>query len=317
MTQSETASSFVLEVPVALICFNRPAQTARAMEALRKARPKKLYVIADAARTHVATDEARCAEVRAIATRIDWPCELVTDFAQTNMGCRDRIISGLSKAFEESERLIIIEDDCVPHPDFFRFAQEMLERYAENGRVFSVSGDNFQARTPSTHTSYYFSRIFHCWGWASWRDRWQSIDFSMSQWPRLRDNGWLISTLGTPVAAEHYRHAFDETFHKKNNSWAYRASFASLAGNFVNILPSVNMVTNIGAGEDATHTKDNTGFEGRTAHGLDFPLTHPASMAIDEAADRHTFNSMGGTWRHRMKLNLLHALHTLLRRQGR
>jgi hypothetical protein len=317
MSKSGTTSSFILDVPVALICFNRPAQTARAMEALRKARPPKLYVIADAARQNIATDQARCAEVRAIVTQIDWPCDLVTDFASINMGCRDRIISGLNRAFQENERLIVIEDDCVPHPDFFRFAQEMLEHYAENSRVFAISGDNFQPHTPSTRTSYYFSRIFHCWGWASWRDRWQAIDFSMSQWPRLRDSDWLIKTLGTPVAAEHYRQAFDETFQKKNNSWAYRASFASLVGDLVNILPSVNMVTNIGVDEDATHTRDNTGFEGRAAYGLDFPLTHPISMEVNEAADRDTFNRMGGAWRRRVKMNFRHALHTLLRKQDR
>ena len=313
MSKSGAISGFALDVPVALICFNRPAQTAQVMDALRRVHPPKLYVIADAPRAHVATDEARCAEVQAIATRTDWPCEIVTDFAQANMGCRDRVISGLNKAFQESERLIVIEDDCVAHKDFFRFSQEMLERYAGDRRVFAISGDNFQARSPSTDMSYYFSRIFHCWGWASWRDRWQAIDFSMSQWPRLRDSDWLIKTLGTPVAAEHYRDAFEQTFQKKNSSWAYRASFASIAGGSVNILPSVNMVTNIGAGEDATHTKGDTGFEGRAAHGLDFPLSHPASMEIDEKADRYTFNRMGGSWRHRVKLNLRHSFQSLFR----
>ena len=225
------------------------------------------------------------------------------------MGCRDRVISGLTAAFAREERVIILEDDCIAHPDFFRFCQDLLERYSDDPRVFAISGDNFQASSPSTSASYYFSRLFHCWGWATWRDRWQAIDFSMSQWPQLRDTGWLAQAIGV-VGAEQYRFAFDQTYERRNSSWAYRASFASLMGGHVNILPSVNLVSNIGVGGTATHTMSPTEFEGRPIHAMSFPLRHPARVAIDEAADRYYFNRMSGTWRRRIKLWLNHLLRS-------
>jgi hypothetical protein len=305
-------SDFRLTTAVALICFNRPAETSRAMEILRRVQPPRLYVIADAPRAHVEGEAERCAQVRAIASAASWPCEVIKDFADRNLGCRDRVISGLNHAFERDESLIVLEDDCLAHEDFFRFCQEMLARYRKDGKIFAISGDNFQPDYFSIPDSYYFSRIFHCWGWATWRDRWQAVDFSMAAWPKLREGDWLAKALGSQAAASYYRNAFDQTYHGQNSSWAYRASFACLTGGLLNIHPRVNMVTNIGVGGDATHTKSDTGMADRQAHGLAFPLAHPGVLRINEAADRHTFNLMGGSRRHKMRMRLEHLMRNLL-----
>jgi len=305
-------SDFRLTTAVALICFNRPAETARVMDTLRRAQPPRLHVIADGPRPGVKGESGRCSQVRDIVSAVDWPCELVKDFADSNMGCRDRVISGLSRAFEKDDSIIVLEDDCLAHPDFFPFCQEMLGRYCNDKRIFAISGDNFQPDQRSIPDSYYFSRIFHCWGWATWRDRWQAVDFSMAAWPRLREGDWLSKAFGSRVAAAYYRAAFDQTYQNRNSSWAYRASFASMAGGLLNIHPRVNMVTNIGFGSEATHTRSATDMAGRPAHGLAFPLTHPGVIGVNDAADRHTFNLMGGSRRHKMGMRLQHLMRRLL-----
>lgn len=309
-------SDFRLTTPVALICFNRPAETARVMDVLRLARPPRLYVIADAPRSNVEGEAQRCSEVRDIASAVDWPCDLIRDFADINMGCRDRVISGLNRAFENEESVIVMEDDCIAHADFFRFCQELLARYRSTRNVFAISGDNFQPRRFSIRDSYYFSRIFHCWGWATWRDRWLEVDFSMSAWPRLREGNWLLETLGSRAAAGYFHNAFDQTYRGHNSSWAYRASLTCFTGGLLNIHPRVNMVTNIGVGRDATHSRRNTGFEGRLAHGLDFPLVHPDTIGINEPADRHTLDLMGGSRRLRMRIHLERLMRGFLPARG-
>ncbi len=281
--------TYIVRTPVVLLCFNRPEETARALRAIRAARPAKMYVIADGPRTAIAGEAERCAEVRRLATTPDWPCEVLTDFATENMGCRRRVSSGLTWAFAQSEELIILEDDCVAHLDFFRFCDELLMRYRDDARVFAISGDNFQKGPPRTANSYYFSQIFHCWGWASWRRSWNSVDLEMTDWPAVRDGGWLHDSLADRGLVNYFSRAFEETFRGLNSSWAYRASFSSLSQGRVNILPHCNLVNNIGFGPDATHTQ-NADHVARETAGLGFPLVHPSYVIADRDADRKTFS---------------------------
>jgi hypothetical protein len=258
------------------------------MQTIRAAQPHRLYVVADGARADMAGEAENCAAVRRIATEVDWPCEVLTDFAPQNLGCYRRVSSGLAWAFGQSEELIILEDDCLAQPDFFAFCDELLERYRKDERIFAISGDNFQKGPPRNRDSYYFSQIFHCWGWASWRRAWQSVDLQMSQWPGLRDGGWLEDALGDPKLVDYFTRAFDDTYHGRNSSWAYRASFSSLVQGRINVLPNVNLVRNIGLDDDATHTAGQAHME-RTAGRLEFPLRHPSSFIVDRKADGATF----------------------------
>jgi hypothetical protein len=277
-----------LRTPIVLLCFNRPAKTQAVMQTIRAARPHRLYVVADGARASVAGEAENCEAVRRIATDVDWPCEVLTDFAAQNLGCYRRVSSGLSWAFGQSEELIILEDDCLAQPDFFAFCDELLARYRDDERIFAISGDNFQKGPPRTQDSYYFSRIFHCWGWASWRRSWQSVDLEMTQWPRLREDGWLDDAFADRGLVDYFTRAFDETYHGRNSSWAYRASFSSLVQGRINILPNVNLVRNIGLDGDATHTAGQEHME-RAAGTMEFPLRHPASFIADRRADGATF----------------------------
>lgn len=279
---------FRLEIPVVLLCFNRPGPTQRVMDAIRQARPPRLYVVADAPRLSKPGEAERCVEVRRIATAVDWPCEVMTNFAEENLGCRLRVSSGLTWAFSQSEEIIILEDDCVPHPDFFRFCQEMLARHRHDERIFAVSGDNFHGGGARGGASYHFSRIFHCWGWASWRRAWQSVDLEMKGWPAIRDGNWLKDWLGDAVGVRHYMDVFERTYRYKNNSWAYRSILSAMAGARLTIRPNVNMVSNIGQGADATHTKDSGSLGNIPAQGLSFPLVHPAFQIPDARSDAKT-----------------------------
>lgn len=179
-----------LEVPVVLILFNRPEATARTLEAIAAVRPRQLYVIADGPRPGHPTDPARCAAARAVIDRVDWPCEVVTDFADTNLGTRHRVASGLSKVFAAVEEAIILEDDCIASPTFFRFCAELLERYRDDPRVFAICGRTSVAGSRRNKDySYFYSNLFASWGWAGWRRSWRHVGMGMRARPQIwREN---------------------------------------------------------------------------------------------------------------------------------
>jgi len=265
--------------------FNRPAHTAIMFEAIRNLRPLTLLVIADGPRPDHATDAERCAEVRRIVTAIDWPCDARINFADTNMGLKERVVSGLSWVFELTEQAIIIEDDCLPDPSFFPYCQELLERYANDQRVMSISGNNFQFGATQFPHSYYFSRHFHCWGWASWRRAWRLYDSAMPFWPELKQDGWLESFVMDQGELRHWHNNLDNVYTGRVNTWDVQFSYSVLRHNGLNINPAVNLVSNIGFGADATHTIQTSPFDNVPSTPMLFPLVHPPHMVRNFFAD--------------------------------
>jgi hypothetical protein len=267
--------------------------------AIRQARPTRLYVAADGPRADRSGEADRCAEVRRIATAVDWPGELKILFREQNMGCRRAVSKGIDWFFEQVEEGIILEDDCVPDPSYFRFAQELLTRYRDDKRVMVIAGNHFHGAAHQPPYNYFFSRYPHCWGWASWRRAWQLYDREMSLWLALRDSDWLLGIgSGSRPFQRYWTDIFDQAYANKVDSWAYRWLFSCWVQNGLAILPARNLVINIGFGEDATHTKGSNSLELKL-EALDFPLTHPPYILRDVEADRwtdrHVFG-IGNRW---------------------
>jgi len=282
-----------LQTPVALLIFNRPQQTARVFARIREARPERLFVIADGPRG--AGEAQRVEDARAVLCRIDWPCKLSLNFSDQNLGCRRRVSSGIDWVFEQVDRAIILEDDCLPEASFFQFCEELLERYANEPRVSMISGDNFQRGCRRGEASYYFSRIAHIWGWATWRRAWQHYDVDMRRWGELRNSPWLRRIVENESVADFYRGHFDRTYLHMFDSWDFQWSFASFVQDGLCAIPQTNLVSNIGFGEDATHTRARGAPEaGMSVEAVKFPLVHPASIARDTAADEFTYANQFG-----------------------
>jgi len=256
-------------------------------EAIARQKPEKLLVIADGPRS---VDEAiDCAEARSIIDLVDWDCDVSTNFSETNMGCRERVSSGISWVFEQCEEAIILEDDCLPHPTFFRFCDELVERYRYDERVMVISGDNFQAGHKRGMHSYYFSAYNHVWGWASWRRAWKLYDPGMKGWPERRGTSWLMETCQTPAAARFWRDKFDQVYSGRIDTWDYQWTFACWLHHGLSVLPNVNLVSNIGFGGKATHTGDPTSVLANIPpEEMKFPLQHPTTVTRDEEADAYT-----------------------------
>lgn len=278
---------FQLTTPVAFIIFNRLDTTRRVFAEIAKARPSKLLVIADGPRTNRPGEAEKCAQTRAVIDGVDWDCEVLTNFSEVNLGCKRRVSSGIDWVFEQVEEAIILEDDCLPDPTFFRFCQELLERYRHDQRIGMISGDNFQLGNRRNDDSYYFSKYVHIWGWASWRDRWaNSYDVAMSRWPGIRDEAWLTDMVGNAREALFWHKIFERVYRGEIDTWDYQWVFANWVEGRMTILPAVNMISNIGFDANATHTTGDSELANLARCPIGFPLKHPPGVFKNVQADR-------------------------------
>ena len=170
----------MIDTPLLFIIFNRPDVTLRVFNELKKQKPKYLFIAADGPRAGFEDDIDKCKRVREVVlNEIDWDCEVKTLFRDLNLGCGHAVSGAIDWFFENVEKGIILEDDCLPNKSFFYFCENLLESYKENDEVFAISGANFQDKKIGK-ASYFFSKYLYVWGWATWRRAWENYDFDLS-----------------------------------------------------------------------------------------------------------------------------------------
>ena len=277
------------ETPVLLIAWRRPQTLRLVIEAIRPVSPKWMFVACDGPDPSRPGEVEKVAETRALIDQeIDWACTIQHFYSEENLGCSLGVSRAISWFFDQVEEGIILEDDCVPHTDFFIYCSDLLNRYRADTRVWCISGSNFQSGNWRGDGSYYFSRYNHCWGWASWRRCWKHYDGTLSTWPSLRDSGLLRSMFTDPKEILYWSSIWQKLFiENKPDSWAYRWTFTCFVNGGLTALPNVNLVSNIGFGEDATHTTGSSSLgQSTSAIGL---INPPKFILRDATADRFTF----------------------------
>jgi hypothetical protein len=281
-----------MKTPIALIIFNRPDHTESVFEAIRQAQPPKLLVIADGPRPDRPDDIEQCAATRAIIDRVDWDCEVLKNFSDVNLGCGIRPATGISWVFDHVEEAIILEDDCIPHPSFFSYCDELLERYRHDERVMHISGNNFWSNKHQLEDSYTFSRYTLSWGWATWRRAWMHYDRDMKHWPEIKQKNLLKRILNDQDAAHNWTKIFQNVVDVNSDVWDYQWTLTCWLQSGLAIIPNVNLVSNVGFGANATHTfSDDSACEdcpsfSVPASAIGIPLTHPSfvlrNVIVDE-----------------------------------
>lgn len=278
-----------LKTPVAFIIFNRPDTTARVFEEIRRARPPKLLVVADGPRLNRPGEAEKVAATRAIVEQVDWPCQVLKNYAETNLGCKQRVSSGLDWVFQTVEEAIILEDDCLPHPTFFRFCEELLEKYRDDERVMMIAGTNYLLKIDIPE-SYLFSRYFAIWGWASWRRAWQKYDLHLTDWETLKAQKHIHYFYPQRYVAEYFTWAFDIAYRGQIDTWDIQWFYSCLFNNGLSVVPHVNLISNIGI--EGTHTENTKGHPNfcMPTFELDIEhLRHPSQVFANAAYDHALF----------------------------
>lgn len=289
-----------LETPVLFLVFNRPEQTARVFGAIRSARPKKLFVAADGPRKARIGEEEVCARTRAIATAVDWPCEVTTLFRDENLGCGPAVSGAITWFFEQVEEGIILEDDCLPHQDFFPYCQTLLERYREEPRVATIAGTHFLPATLPYQHSHYLSKYFQMWGWATWRRTWRHYDFKLAS---LSDSEWwelLQRTHPISVEAGYWREVYRALTSGNIDTWDFQMYFCCWRLGAAHIMPGRNLISNLGYEGNATHTNFPSPMGNLPTHSLSIG-PEPVPLDPQPAVDNIIFylrylESMTQTW---------------------
>lgn len=249
-------TSRTLDTAVLFLIFNRPETTREVFAAIRQARPPRLYVACDGPRTDRAGEAALVEELRrTVLAGVDWPCEVHTLFRESNLGCKRAVSGAISWFFEHEEQGIILEDDCLPSPTFFPFCEELLKRYAGDTTVAGIAGDFRPLRSDEGADA--FGRVGYplIWGWASWRRVWQAYDPAIPEWTGDCDDFPRLAA--KPRATKQYlKVVFDAVQNGTLDTWDFQFNFQCQLHQQDFLHPYVNMITNIGFAEGATHTSN-------------------------------------------------------------
>lgn len=294
LSQQSRPWSNGISVPVAFIIFRRPETTKRVFEEIRRAKPDKLYIIADGARPNVDGEQELVDSTRKVVEIIDWDCEVVRVYARENLGLRERVFTGLDEVFSREDRAIILEDDCLPSETFFGFTAELLEKYKTDERVALVSGFNFAPRK-KLESDYFFSHSTYIWGWATWSRTWKGFRSSpqVEKWSSDEVKA-IQSTFASQIQKQEFLGlmAIADTL----NTWDISLAVWIRQAKLLSIIPRINLIENIGFGVEATHTKFEA-FDVQTQRSnFSAALVHPKHVLYEPATEKRMWIEKSIRW---------------------
>ncbi|MFA5403432.1 MAG: hypothetical protein WC358_00685 [Ignavibacteria bacterium] len=281
--------STTFHTPILFLIFNRPDTTEKVFEIIRKIKPQKLFVSADGPRPNKSGEKEKCDQTRKIIQRVDWDCEVHTNFSEENLGCKKGVVKGINWFFENVEEGIIIEDDCILDESFFTFVQELLERYRNDERIMHIGAANFQDGKRRGDASYYFSKFCHVWGWATWRRAWKHYDVAIKSLDEFKSKNKIANILPDEKMQKHWLKLFQTVYDNALDTWDFQWVYTVWEQNGMSIIPNVNLVSNIGFDEEATHTRDSDHVLAENKSGSVSNLIHPEIIKTNEEADKYTF----------------------------
>ena len=280
----------MFKTPILLITFNRPDHVRQVLTEIRKQQPAQLFVCQDGAREGNEIDRVKCQEVRdVISELVDWPCELHTLYQKKNLGCGPGPAAGIDWFFSQVDMGIIMEDDCLPHPDFFAYCEEMLNRYNDNPNVRFINATLYHDRW-QCEASYGFSRYMVTGAWAAWRETWQGFDLDMHSWNawKFRKQVKRLANSSTEANWWYWKLKEIQADTSKKSYWDYQMQMHLFKNAAVTIHPSKNLISNIGFDAEGTHTLANDGRGDREVYPI-LPLVHPSAITINNAMDVDCF----------------------------
>ena len=277
---------FKIDISVLLLFFARPDHFEKVFNEVKKARPSKLYLYQDGPREGRPDDREKIKACRDIAENIDWVCEVHRNYQEKNVGCDPSEYMSIKWMFETEEMGIILEDDDVPSQSFFAFCKELLEKYKDDKRIYFIAGMNHLDEYRSEYADYIFTANQSISGWATWK---RCIDLWDVNMPYL-DSRYALEILGKNLKG--FKNTVKTaTWHRGSGiEWYESIGWAAQnSNNMLNIVPTRNLISNIGIGEDGTHgagsikelSKAIRSIFNKKTYELNFPLKHPEFVIND------------------------------------
>jgi hypothetical protein len=292
--------------PIVLFIFNRPEMTKLVFDQIAAVEPEKLFIIADGPRENYPDEQKRCRATREVVDEIEWGCDVHRNYADSNLGLKERFRTGLDWVFDQVEAAIILEDDCYPDESFFDFCQIMLDWYRDDTRVMDITGTNFLGTWKSNRQDYHFSSYGGIWGWATWQRAWQMYDADMEQWADSEMKRHVRDFLADDNQYEYQKRAYQRTYEGKIETWDYQWGFAKHINSGLSIVPARNLVRNLGFGTKATNTLEKqSALIDKDLYSFDESIESNDFVVADRAYDRRFHRQRTSIWQRHRLLRLL------------
>ena len=282
----------MFKIPIVYVCFNRPELTKKTFECIKKIKPSKLFLILDGPRKNNKRDKINCLKVKKIIQNINWKCKLYKNFSKENLGLKNRFFTGLDWVFSSANEAIILEDDCLPHKDFFYFCEAMLKKYKNSNKVKFITGNNFQnPKKMEISEDYYFSKYSHIWGWATWKKTWLDVNRNDTFWKKkIFDSNFEMMKSSTKEK-KYWKNMYTGVLNNKLNSWAIYLLFSIWKNKGVTVTPKINLIKNLGL-SSGTNTKNLDIKLDISNKSLNKPLKHPKIIKVNLKKDLYVFNTV-------------------------
>lgn len=281
----------MFKTPILLIAFNRPEHTRRVLTEILKQGPQELYICQDGSREGNENDRIKCQEVRDVINELTSKYALNhknftlhTLYQQKNLGCGPGPAAGITWFFENVERGIVMEDDCLPHSDFFGYCEELLERYKDNPQVQFINSTLYHDRW-KCDASYGFSHYMVTGAWAAWRRSWTGFDLDLHSFDKraFRKQVYSLTKSRTEADWWYFKVIEIQRDQEKKSYWDFQMQIHLFMNSALTIHPKVNLISNIGFDAEGTHTLANDGRGDKEVYSI-LPLTHQKEIAVNDNA---------------------------------
>lgn len=284
-----------LDTAVLLITYKRLDTTKKVFEAIRQAKPSRFYIASNIGKDEVGIQEVN--KVRDFLEKnIDWDCKVFKLYREEHLSAKNSISGAIEWFFQNEKMGIILEDDCLPSQSFFLFCQELLVRYADDMRVWHIGGcSTLNEEILLNDDSYYFSKYNHIWGWAGWANRWKMYDVNVSLFKEFSKNRFIENITKNKLLQKYWINNFKSVYEKRFDTWDYQWYFTTWSNGGISIIPTVNLISNLGFGADATHTSDsNNKLSNMKKKEIDLNLIHPNIMMPNIIYDNYNAKFLFG-----------------------
>ena len=301
--------------PILLLTFNRPDTAKRVLDAIAQQKPRQLFVACDGPRSNVPGDAELVAKVKQVITEgVTWDCDLHTLYPEENQGLKRGVVGAIDWFFDHVSEGIILEDDCLPHTDFFGYCDELLERYRDDERIWAIQGDNSLKMRITGDASYGFIPYALIWGWATWKRAWKHYDGDLENWRQIRGTNEVKKLWPDRIERKIRSESLDAMLADPDTTWDYQWMFTVSYHQGLTVFPRHNLVSNIGWNRpDATHTTGSGSRQEAPTFPI-LPFTHPAHVALDKRATSDALNGrLFGAGKYRLRFKLAKALRQLTR----
>lgn len=316
---------YLVDIPVAMVFFNRDDTLEKVFEKVRQAKPSKLFLIQDGPRENRPNDVESIEKCRKVVEAVDWECEIHKNYSEVNLGCGRRVSSGITWVFEHVDRAIILEDDCVIEPSFVEFAKELLDKYESDERVAMISALNHFENWDCGGYDYCFTMTGAIAAWATWKRVWDGFDFKLSDF----EDPYIQKTLplvyhNKKMAKQHMQHWKDIYEKGKNGEnvrfWGAQYDYLKMKNKGLSIVPSHSLSCNIGVGEKATFSGGGIQFMPKKirqwffqkTYPMEFPLKHPPVILPDENYDTRYYKIARPNKVHRICIKVFYKVKRIL-----